>query len=295
MAKILSMDLKKYVESMKLKGLCREKKNDYACLCPDCYEKHKRQGLPYSKTKLWIDKSYSYGHCFVCGLVVLSEDQSLNFNVKRLEDDFDINNWKVHKLGDGEDDDKYYTLDKYQQFNEEDEIGIDYLVKKRLYLYRNLYKLLGIKFQDHNPVTPFYYKGELIYYQIRIIDKSSKIKYYSPRIQHKPAYIIENSNNNIFIICEGTYDAIAEKIMHPEWTPFAVLGSDITKYQIAMLRSYVPDKIYIQMDKTEISRRIRDSIQQYIDYADIEIIPSDGTDPEELLKENIMLNSEKLY
>lgn len=286
------MDLRKYVEEMRKIGLYRETRKDYVVMCPECYKRHK--GDPkYKKLHLYIDKSYGYGQCFRDSLVVVDEDQSLNFRVNGLnEPDLDMDSWKVYRLNQ-EGESGFWTLDRFNTFDEYDEEGVNYLVHKRLYLYRQLYKLLGIRFYQHNPVVPFYYHGELVYYQIRIIDPNSKIKYFSPKVNHKSPYIIENDVNKVFVVVEGTFDAIAEKIMHKDWTPFAVLGSSITKYQIGMLRSYVPDKIYIQMDETEISVKIKQQIEQYIDYADIEIIPSNGIDPEELLKQKIMLSSEE--
>jgi hypothetical protein len=76
--------------------------------------------------------------------------------------------------------------------------------------------------------------------------------------------------------------------MYPDRTPFAVLGSDITPYQIAILRSYCPEDILIYMDKTDLSESIRTTIAKYINYADFDIVKSNGQDPEECLKERLM-------
>lgn len=270
---------------MKRRGLCREKKNDYAVLCPECYQEKKSKGEPgYRNLKLWVDKDFTYSHCFRCGLVALSDDQSIKVGIKSLEPDFDMATWSVDKLGS----EGYWSLDRFNDFDEDDEEGINYLAKKRCYLYRKIYKSLGIRFKDHNPVIPFYYKGDLIFYQMRIIDPTSKIKYFTPPTLHKNPYILEHGDNRKFVICEGTFDAIACRILFPDRTPFAVLGSDITKYQIAMLRSYCPRDILIYMDKTSLSLSVKNTIEKYINYADISIRESDGQDPEEYLKETLM-------
>lgn len=287
--KVITMDLKKYVHEMQKQGLCIEKKNDYAVMCPICYERHKKLGdaSSYRKLHLWVDKSFKYSHCFRDGTVFISEDESINTEIKRLESPINLNYWNVMPLGE----DGFWKLSRFNTFDEDDPDGINYLAG-RLYYYRKLYKNLGIKFYKHNPVTPFYYKGELIYYQIRIIHPEGNKKYHSPSIEHKPPYIVEKKENKKFLICEGTYDANAASILYPDRTAFAVLGSDITDYQIGMLRSYIPEDILIYMDKTELSIKIRNKIEQYIDYASINIRPSDGTDPEEYLRLQLIKQAE---
>jgi len=286
-SKVISMDLEKYVEQMKRMGYCKESRTDYICMCPDCKVRH-HNDPSYRNLKLYIDKDLQYGRCFVCNLVVLSDDQSIHTGIKSIEPKIDMSNWSVCKLGD----EGYWSLSRFKDFDEDDPIGVEYLTRKRLYIYKKMYKLLGIKFKDHNPVVPFYYKGELVYYQMRIIDPNSKMKYYSPHTIHKNPYILEHGDNKKFVICEGTFDAIACRVLFPDRTPFAVLGSDITDYQIAMLRSYCPEDILVYMDKTDLSRRIKDRLMEYVNYADININPSDGTDPEEYLKVKLLINQE---
>jgi hypothetical protein len=291
---VFQIDLEKYVNEMRRQGLVKEKRTDYVTLCPQCYEEHRKHGEPnYRNLKLYIDKDLQYSHCFRCGAVYLSDDQSINTSIKRIEEKIDMNNWVPVKLGE----EGYWKLSKFYTFDEFDEEGIYYLTHKRLYIYNKLYKLLGIRFHNHNPVTPFYIHGELVFYQIRNKDYESSdkdsIKYFTPPVKHKIPYIIETGDNTKFTIVEGVYDAIAAKVLYPDRTPFAVLGSDITDYQIAMLRTYCPEDILIYMDKTEISRRIKDRIIEYINYADININPSDGTDPEEFLKHKLVMQAEE--
>jgi hypothetical protein len=284
------MDLEKYVSEMKLKGLVQRKKHDYACMCPFCYRRHKQQGVSnYSKLKLWIHEDYRYGRCFVCNTVFVTPDSdTIKYGVKSIEPDFNMSEWKLCKLGE----DGFFKLSLYNSMDEDDPIGVDYLAH-RIYLYRKMYKLLGIKFHRHNPVIPFYYKGELIYYQIRIINPGDGPKYHSPQITYKPPYVLEHGDNHKIVICEGVFDAIACRILFPDRTPFAVLGSDLTDYQLCMLRSYCPDDILIYMDKTELSQKIKDKIEYYIDYANISINNSTGQDPEEYLKEHLFENLER--
>ena len=277
------MDLDSYVESMKDQNLFQEKKNDYAVMCPICRERKEAEEPNYHNLKLWIDKSLEFGRCFVCNSVFISNNDKIKTVVKPFGI-MDMSNMKVSHLSH-----EYWTYDLFNSLPQYDEDGINYLSKSRHFFLGSLYRPLGIRFYGHNPVIPFYFNGEMIYYQIRLIDSNSKIKYFSPPIDHKPAYIIEKKENKNIVICEGVFDAIACLILYPKWTPFAVLGSSITDYQIWMLRSYIPERIKIFMDKTELSVGIKDSISKYINYADIYINKSDGRDPEEVLKKKIIL------
>lgn len=284
---VQTMNLEKYVREMRHKGLVKETASDYITLCPECYQRHVKEGKPnYRKLKLYVDRDLQYSHCFVCNSVYL-DDNTLKTGIKTFEPEISSRDWKLCKLGN----DGYWSLDKFETFDEYDEIGIDYLAKKRYYLYKQMYKLFGIRFKDHNPVIPFYYKGELIFYQMRLIDPNSRIKYFTPPTEFKNPYILEHGDNKKFVICEGTFDAIACRILFPDRTPFAVLGSNITSYQIEMLRTYLPEDILVYMDKTELSRNIMRTIQSKINYVDIHIHESDGMDPEEFMKMKLTMES----
>jgi hypothetical protein len=80
------------------------------------------------------------------------------------------------------------------------------------------------------------------------------------------------------------YDAISLLIQAPDYTPFAVLGSSISDYQIDFLREYVPEEILIYMDETRISQGIANKLSRIVDYCPIRIIKSNGEDPEEKMK-----------
>ena len=249
---------------------------EYICHCPFC----KAEG--HTKHKLYIKSDLTVGHCFVCcrDFVHVTDQIDCSFRLpefssycgqpKALE---------VVKLSD-----PVWTLDRYRyEFDDYDPVGVSYL-KSRHPFMEELYKILDFKFLDGNVVMPFKYKGEVFYYQIRFSSGNSNIRYFFPPISNKPPYIIEHGENKQFIICEGVYDAIANLIMAPDYTPMAVLGSSISDYQLQFLREYVPTKIIIYMDKTDISIRIAEKIKETIDYCPISIIKSNGEDPEERMK-----------
>jgi 5S rRNA maturation endonuclease (ribonuclease M5) len=254
----------------------KNQNDEYICHCPFC------KAAGHKKHKLYIKSDLTVGHCFVCtrAFVNVTDTVDVTFpvptfnnfgmmtggtvNLVRLTDP----NWTI---------DKYYT-----EFDDYSEEGVAYLKNRHIYL-GELYKALDFKFLDGNIVMPFKYHGEIFYYQIRF-SGNSKLRYFFPPISAKPPYIIERGNNKKFIICEGVYDAISLLIQAPDYTPFAVLGSSISDYQIDFLREYVPEEILIYMDETRISQGIANKLSRIVDYCPIRIIKSNGEDPEEKMK-----------
>jgi len=256
---------------------------EYICHCPFC----KAEG--HTKHKLYIKSDLTVGHCFVCcrDFIHITDKVDISFLLPSFSGFGLMNNQPLNliKLND-----PTWTLDKYNyEFDDEDETGINYLIGRHPFM-KELYKILDFKFIDGNVVMPFKYHDEVFYYQIRF-SGDSRIRYFFPPISNKPPYIIEHGENKQFIICEGVFDAIANLIMAPDYTPMAVLGSSISDYQIQFLREYVPTKIIIYMDKTEISIRIAERLKQTIDYCPISIIKSNGEDPEECMKRKLKYGS----
>lgn len=289
-SEIVILNLKEYTLNEIDESCFDETKTDYQITCPYCVDAYLHDNSytsPYLKYKLYVKKDFSIGHCFRCDRVFVDNDDSLKFEISYPEPRSSMETFELVKLNH-----EIWNLDMFESFSEFDQIGYNYLVYDRHMYLKELYRVLKIRFSDSNPVIPFFFKGELIYYQIKIIH--GNIPYFSPPITHKPGYIIEHGDNKKFVICEGVFDAIACLILYPDRTPFAVLGSNITDYQIAMLRSYIPEDILVYMDETELSKKVMNRIYEYINYAELSIRPSNGTDPEEYLKYKLSLESELL-
>ena len=257
--------------------------DEYICHCPFC----KAEG--HTKHKLYINKDLSVGgHCFVCTRSFIHISDQVDVSFRPLENfNFNFQNkFELIKLSD-----PVWSLDKFgTEFDDFSQVGYNYLVNRHGFM-KELYKLLDFKFWNDNVVIPFKYHGEIFYYQIRFTG-TNNIKYFHPRIEAKPCYIIEHGDEEThkkFVIVEGVFDAIAALIQCPEYTPCAVLGSSISDYQISMIRDYAGcvKEIKIWMDETKISKGIQDKIKQTIDYAPVSIIKSYGPDPEEIMIEKI--------
>ena len=245
---------------------------EYVVKCPFC----SREG--YNKEKLYIHEDLEKGYCFKCTRTYINVDDTIKYNI-RVPIYENSATFSLVKLSD-----PIWSLDAFEnEFDEFDEEGYNYLVNKGHKFMSQLYKVLNIKFHDHNPVIPFYYKGELIYYQVRFI-KANRIKYFMPRISNKPIYSIEHGDNKKLIICEGVFDSMANLILYPDRTPIAVLGSSVSDYQIDMIRNYCPEDILIYMDETRLSLGIKNKLEEVINYCPINIVKSSGRDPEEKLK-----------
>lgn len=253
------------------------KGSEYIVHCPFCREEG------HTKHKLYIKDDFSEGHCFVCGRAFINVDDCINTKYRTPEfgrywSSYDNKKLEVVKLND----DQEWNLDKYNfEFDDEDEVGLEYLKGRHQFL-PELSKVLDFKYMDGNIVMPFKHNGEIFYYQIRF-SGNSNIRYFFPPISAKPPYVIERDCNKKMILCEGVFDAIALLIQAPDFTPFACMGSSISDYQLKFLKEYNPDEILIYMDETSISTKIADRLKE--DFTcPVGIIKSDGEDPEEHLK-----------
>ena len=254
---------------------------EYIIHCPFC----RAEG--HTKHKLYIKSDLTVGHCFVChrAFINVDDEVKIDYKIPNFFPSFmnrnNIPNELVRLT------DPTWSLDKfYNDFVDYDQKGYEYLVKRNPYL-KDLYKILGFKFWDGNIVMPFFDpNGEVFYYQIRFTG-NSKIKYFFPPISYKPIYVIPHGNNKKLIISEGVYDAIANLVMAPDYTPIAVLGSSVSDYQLNLIRSFVPSRIIVFMDETKLSIGIANRLKTVIDYCPIDIIKSDGEDPEERLVRRI--------
>lgn len=251
---------------------------EYIIHCPFC----KQEG--HTKHKLYIKSDLTVGHCFVCcrNYVHTSDEIDLSFSAPDLVTSFcpwGKKKFELPRLLDPE-----WSLEKLKYECEDyDEQGYRYLLSRHKYM-SELYKTLDFKFLDGNIVMPFKYKGEAVYYQIRFSGNNSKIRYFFPPVDKKMPWIADHGEGiRKIIICEGIYDAISLLIQAPSYIPVAVLGSSINDYQMEFIREYVPEKILIYMDETQISRRIAEKVKSVIDYCPIGIIKSDGEDPEECM------------
>lgn len=255
--------------------------DEYIIHCPFC----KEEG--HKKHKLYIKSDLTVGHCFVCGRSYLNVTDKIDLRVNVPDSILNFGKvdgpFNVVRLNDPE-----WSLDKlayeFEDFNQE---GYDYLCSRHKYM-KELYKTLGFKFWYGNIVMPFFYKGDPIYYQIRFsnVGHGDKgIRYFFPHIDKKPVYKIDHGDGSIrkLILCEGIFDAISLLIQAPDYIPIALMGSSLNDYQIGFIKEYVPEKILIYMDETEISQRIRAKLRTRIDYCPIDIIESDGEDPEECM------------
>lgn len=253
---------------------------EYIIHCPFC----KKEG--HTKHKLYIKEDFSVGHCFVCtrSFRQLTDEINLEFKVPTTISNFGFGpmNFKLCPMSDPQ-----WTVDKFKyEFDNFNEEGYKYLLGRHKY-FSELYKVLGFKFYKENVAIPFIHNGEVFYYQIRFSKPGAKIRYFLPKIDNKPPFIIERDGEarHKIVIVEGVFDAVAALIQCPEFTPVAVLGSSISDYQLNFVRDYCGyvKEILVWMDETDISKRIATKVKKYIDYAPIRVIRSTGEDPEEIM------------
>lgn len=260
--------------------------DQYIIRCPFC----EREG--HTKEKLHIlpnppgTEDFDSGYCFVCG-------RSFIHTSNKVEVNYRVPNFLKGVCGEFEIlpmTDKIWTLKKYErEFKPYSALGVKYLEKRNPYL-KDLWKPLGFKFFEDHIVMPFFSPdGKLIYYQIRFIDADTNdsIRYFFPRTESKPPYIIQTSEANPekLIFVEGIYDAIAAMIASAgKYVVIGCMGSKISDYQLEFIRNYyTPRKILVWMDDYKLSGGIAKRLKSVFNYSDIKIISSNGPDPEEIL------------
>lgn len=122
---------------------------------------------------------------------------------------------------------------------------------------------------------PYYYMGELIFYQIRYMKGARR--YNMPSIP-SPIYIArEWDYTKPTIISEGPFDVIAnDNAVGDEFNIVGLVGKSLSQYKLQLLENLSTPQYYIMLDETELSEKIQSKL-----YGS-RIIPTFGPDPEEL-------------
>lgn len=275
--------MNKNVYECDLESLCEgasETDTHYFLKCPICSEEG------YHKKKLYIKKDFSIGWCFHCETV---------FKPMKVEDPEDIDSLQVN---DG------FRIDAAKSFRlvklDSEKLSIpEYLSREDTELldkrnpYLKLIDYAGIKSVKYSLWIPYYINDELIYYQRRLKNPINGMKYYNPTISDKPLYIPPGMKvTGKIIIVEGVFDALASIFLHADkiregYVPVALMGKTITPYQSWLLNSMaIIDEVIYQLDKTELSLKCHEKSGKQLNALFYQYVPSNGADPEELLRSN---------
>lgn len=269
------MDLTKWLESNEYYETDSDPKS-YVTTCPYCLEAYTHDTSyhgPYNKMKLYITHDKKSGWCHRCNSAYFNNNEELKYQLPQLIKDVDSGDLDLSM------NDPRWTLDKIQGTS----LTTNHL--KQLYdrnpFIMNLYKELNItSLDENNVIIPFYFQGDLIYYQLW--RKGQSPKYFCPPIKTKPLYFCGPLRTKAILV-EGVFDAIACRILYPNHTPIALLGHYLTGAQESMLRKYLFEEILIFMDESHLSYKIYNKLKRVLDFTDLIVVDSDGEDPEERL------------
>lgn len=286
------MDLEDYFHSLPdSEKTISESKREYECTCPYCsgdaYKEDKTyHGHPYLKHKLYMEKDFSFAYCYRCNTAYYSNNMDVHYHIPSL-----MKEYGAPSLGDlsFKMTDKVYNLQFFKDLPEGNipEEWEDKVYNRNPYAYP-LIEELGFKYapkiegiRSHvGLIIPSMWKGKVISYQIW--QYPDKPKYWNPPMSNKCLYICGKLKSTAILV-EGVFDAIACRTLYPDYTPIALLGCTVTLAQDLMLRSLFLDKIYIRMDDSVKSYKVYNRIKNSLEFTDLEVIESDGTDPEEEL------------
>lgn len=284
----LSDLLMKYYKVSQVGDLDQYRSNyqdQYIIRCPFCAsEGHTKEKLHILPNPPGTEK-FETGYCFVCGRTFIHVSDQVEVYYKIPEFIGSNKEFRILPMTDN-----MWTLKKFEkEFKPFSLPGVKYLENRNPYL-KDLWKPLGFKFFEDHVVMPFYTPdGQLIYYQIRFIDATThdSIRYFFPRTESKPPYIIHSplADPEKLIIVEGIFDAIAAMIAcGGKYVIIGCMGSKLSDYQLEFIRHYyIPKKILIWMDETEISKGIAKRLKGVFNYSNMVILVSNGPDPEEIL------------
>lgn len=253
---------------------CKQNDEWYIIQCPKC-----REELNYEKTKLYLSKSLDFGYCHRCNRVFL--DNTLNINAQNLRADSILSYLKSVRCTDYLD--EFRRLGDIERGSETiDEKGIAYFRYRGNNKLIREYRNFDLRFSDDGIYIPYYFDGEIKYYIKRLYKPIGDMKYFLPPIKSKPYYLIDRGSD-VYVICEGPFDAMSIAMVYPDVNVLAISGSTMTTAQINSLDDRLPDKIVVWLDNTELSTNLRDKLKRKIIYADYSIVNSNGDDPEEML------------
>lgn len=264
---IYRLDLKEYVNNIP-----QDKPNSthFICECKHCIENEGRHDR-----KLYIKKDYSVGYCFRC------ESSYVN-KLDAPKNDFDkvtpiptFTPFKSKNLDFPNIDVSYYL-----ESDNIDDISRDYLIKRNPRLDYFKFKL---KCRYNRIVIPFYFKDELIYYQVRYINPLGS-KYFNPKTEHKPLYLVPGQEiTDKVILAEGTFDVMALDCMYgSEYTKVGLLGKTITASQMKFFKYYGFKKFIISLDELELSIKLRKKVEDELN-AECQVMDTQ-LDPEEYVR-----------
>lgn len=267
-------------------------------ICPYCVSK---KGTPDTDGKFYFSLKKEIGWCFRCKTVGIPYDENrtkdeATFLLKQLSRTFQetLNlNETLGNLEESLSDLPIINFDEY--FLPLDTSATDYL-ESRHPLLPELAGSLNIRCNEKGVIFPFYYRKNVVKYQLRYYN-NPKMKYYTsigPKLMYSPHRIFDDPSLRVseVTIVEGTFDTIGALLLgYPN--PLAILGSSITELNIRLLRSLMPSVINIFMDDVDISYSIRNELKKRIPSCEkFNVIRSYGDDPEEIFLKSLLNSSD---
>lgn len=262
---------------------CTHSGSEYKIDCPIC----KQLGHNYyKKQKLYIKDDFSVGFCFRCGTKFLNK-----FDISKDSLDFLLNTSKPKPKEYKEEKIDTSLYDNASNYNNE---GIRYLGSRRLWLKEH-FNDLGLRFLNDRLIIPFFKdgdrNGEVMFYQCRFYDpERSGKRYFIPPSTNKPIYIppISNKSSDTIVLCEGPFGAIAISNKYPEYKCGAVMGSNISDYQLYLLSKMNIKNFILYFDEDKINKKAKKVLSTRFPFCNYTLITSPLGDPEDDLVSNKM-------
>jgi 5S rRNA maturation endonuclease (ribonuclease M5) len=262
-SQVIVTDLKELAATGKLNS----SEEFYITCCPEC---QKEKGKSYHKTKLYISSDFEWGFCQRCKTLFKKEiDFTNDVEASPIKSKMYVSN--VLK-----DIQVYTSMKKYEEASPVmDEKAKNYLKSRNPELLK-LWDVYGMRCDEEG----IYIKYPGYNYYIRANYDRRFLKYYLPPTPEKPTFNIERDPKR-WIVCEGVFDAFALSLLNENDSIMAVTGSTMTTPQLNHFRNLLPREVYVFLDDTRLSNDLRNNLSKNLGTAMVDVIESDGTDPEE--------------
>lgn len=257
-------------------------------ICPKCLSEKLSIGNEwYHKRKLYLDSAedpIQQGYCQRCNTIFFDLNHNLVVDLprgRRVDRKFKLVSLPNEPL-DALD---RHNLTYFRSMDLDVELLNERLRQRGSAYVSSLIKPLGIRGAGDYIAFPFILGGKFIYWQLRYFNPIGN-KYFMPRIEDKPFYVPVNRNTGKVLFVEGVFDALASLYLFPDFTPIALLGSNLTLYHIWLLRQYFKvNYILVALDSWDLSNNIRNVAKRsFPTLSGIDIVRLPSKDPDELLR-----------
>ena len=274
---VCRLDLEKLVADQVPDYKNYPKDRKFRIKCPYC---------EHDKTPaLSVLRNFKVGLCYRCEKIFVNDNTNSKLTVDSLYESFkDITPTGLDKNSLRIMNESIFSLYSKIDHNE-------FLEKRNPFVHD--WNYYGIRQGDDEVITPYYMFGEMVYFQIRRYNPRG---FYNPKEVNAPLYIPSDARSTPglwyqdcpTVLVEGPFDAIAydcvRRSSKRKFNIAALGGKVMTPFRLELLKQLGVSRILVNLDESKLSYDLKESIGTEFGRRNVTVIPSNGDDPEEVLR-----------